>query len=163
RPSVHRDARPDHDAVDAWHVRLSPDFAKLRVLGHVCRPLHRRRVRTERTREGGDAGDVTRRVRHVVTAAAAVLMSVAATLGLLLAADVYAHGRADRSAGLNRWGYRGPVVGRKLPGEARIVMLGGSTAFGYGVTWDRAIPAQLERRLRARRKQPTTVVNLGYN
>jgi lysophospholipase L1-like esterase len=43
-------------------------------------------------------------------------------------------------------------------------MLGGSTAFGYGVTWDEAIPAQLERALNEHSSAPPTrVLNLGYN
>lgn len=46
------------------------------------------------------------------------------------------------------------------PGELRIAMLGGSTAYGYGVNWDEAIPAQLERQL-APSGGPLSVVNLG--
>jgi hypothetical protein len=42
-------------------------------------------------------------------------------------------------------------------------MLGGSTVFGYGVSWEEAIPAQLERALRERSDRPIRVVNLGYN
>lgn len=83
---------------------------------------------------------------------------------LLLSMDLLLHARAERSAGLNRWGYRGPVVGRKQPGETRLVMLGGSTAFGYGVMANESIPAMLEQRLRQRHPEhPWTVVNLGYN
>ncbi|MGQ0732058.1 MAG: hypothetical protein ACT4QD_00205 [Acidobacteriota bacterium] len=84
-----------------------------------------------------------------------------AALGL----DLYLHQRAERSAGLNRWGYRGPVVGRKAPGELRIAVLGGSTAFGYGLPWFEAAPAVLERELA--RLWPAgprvSVVNLGFN
>ena len=81
-----------------------------------------------------------------------------------LAADLYLHHRAERSAGLNRWGYRGPVAGTKQPGELRVVVLGGSTAFGYGVRWDEAIPAILERKLNQQQgKAPARVVNLGFN
>lgn len=82
----------------------------------------------------------------------------------LLIADLVLHHRAERSAGLNRWGYRGPVVGRKQLDESRVVMLGGSTMFGYGVSWDEAIPAQVEWKLRRRYpQQRVTVVNLGFN
>ena len=43
-------------------------------------------------------------------------------------------------------------------------MLGGSTAFGYGVTWDQAFPALLERALKASAPgRQRNVVNLGYN
>ena len=96
-------------------------------------------------------------------AALAITISIAGMLLVLLAADLLLHWRAERSAGLNRHGYRGPVVGRKQPGELRIVMLGGSTVFGYGVLWNEAIPFQLEARLRERLGRPVSVVNLGYN
>lgn len=106
---------------------------------------------------------LTRR-KFIVFAVVVVVLSVVVPLTVALAADLYLHRRAERSAGLNRWGYRGPIVGRKAPGEIRVAMLGGSTAFGYGVTWDEAIPAQLERVLNEHTSAlPTRVVNLGYN
>ena len=80
----------------------------------------------------------------------------------LLAVDVYLHSRFERSAGFNIWGYRGPAVGAKRPGEYRVVMLGGSSAYGYGVEWHEAIPAQLQGRL-ADHGGGFTVLNLGYN
>ena len=102
--------------------------------------------------------------KFILFAAAAIMLSVLVTLLGALGVDLYLHHRAEKSAGLNRWGYRGPVVGRKAPGEIRVAMLGGSTAFGYGVTWDEAIPAQLERVLSEHSSAPATrVVNLGYN
>lgn len=88
-------------------------------------------------------------------------LSVGAGLLVLLAADLVLHYRTERSAGLNRWGYRGPVVSSKKPGETRVVMLGGSTAFGYGVLWNESIPAFLEQRLTS--SGPFSVVNLGFN
>lgn len=95
-----------------------------------------------------------------ITAAIPVLLITLTLFGL----DLYLHKRAERSAGLNRWGYRGPVVGRKQPGETRVVVLGGSTAFGYGVPWFEAPPAILERQLNAARPtSPVSVVNLGFN
>ena len=106
---------------------------------------------------------LTRR-KFIVFAVVVVVLSVVVPLTVALAADLYLHRRAERSAGLNRWGYRGPVVGRKAAGEIRVAMLGGSTAFGYGVTWDEAIPAQLERVLNEHTSAPPArVVNLGYN
>ncbi len=105
-----------------------------------------------------------RRIRFALFATAAAVMSMAAASAALLAVDVYLHGRYERSAGFNVWGYRGPTVGKKRPGEYRVVVLGGSSAYGYGVTADEAIPAALERRLRMRTRAPRfTVVNLGYN
>jgi len=106
---------------------------------------------------------LTRR-KFILFAAMAVMLSVLVLAIGALAADLYLHQRAERSAGLNRWGYRGPVAGRKQPGELRVAMLGGSTAFGYGVTWDEAIPALLERALNEQGRQPPArVVNLGFN
>jgi len=108
-------------------------------------------------------GGTTRSRRRLVLAGAAVLMSTAVTAAAIVAADLWAHRRYRDEAGYNVWGYRGPAVDSKRPGEARFVMLGGSTAFGYGVKWWESIEAQLEGRLRARRPDtPTTVVNLAF-
>ena len=104
---------------------------------------------------------MTRRKRLVFALVAVAMASAVSVIGLLIV-DVYLHGRYERSAGYNVWGYRGPSVGRKQPGEVRAVMLGGSTAYGYGVNWEDAIPAQLERALTSP-SMPATVVNLGYN
>jgi lysophospholipase L1-like esterase len=97
----------------------------------------------------------------------ALTASVVLTVGVLFAADLYLHKRAERSAGMNIWGYRGPLVGRKQPGEVRVAVLGGSTAFGYGVPWDQSIPAALERLLRTRlpigRATSASVVNLAMS
>ena len=104
------------------------------------------------------------RKKYLLFAAIAVAMSVAGMLVILLVADLVLHRRAERSAGLNRYGYRGPVVGRKQPGELRVVMLGGSTVFGYGVSWNESVPALLEARLREKSGgRPISVVNLGFN
>lgn len=103
--------------------------------------------------------------RRVLFALAAVTMAFAVSFAALLAVDVYLHGRFEKSAGFNIWGYRGPAVSKKQPGEYRVAVLGGSSAYGYGVTWDQAVPAVLERRLAGPTPRPTrfTVVNLGYN
>lgn len=102
-------------------------------------------------------------LRRLMFAASAVVAASLVTIVALLCADLYLHKRVEKSAGLNAWGYRGPAVGRKKPGEVRVVVLGGSTAFGYGVTWDHAFPALLEQRLNASGTGAYTVVNLGYN
>jgi hypothetical protein len=111
-----------------------------------------------------DAGrPVTRRKRLLFALVAAALASAVAA-GLLLVVDVFMHSRFEKSAGYNTWGYRGPSLPAKRPGEVRAAMLGGSTAFGYGVTWDQAIPAVLERELNQRAGlPPVTVANLAYN
>jgi hypothetical protein len=103
------------------------------------------------------------RKKKVVFALIAMTLSFAGVLLLLLAADLVVHYRAERSAGLNRYGYRGPVVSRKQPGELRVVMLGGSTVFGYGVSWNESIPVYLEAKLRERLTRPVRAVNLGFN
>jgi lysophospholipase L1-like esterase len=103
--------------------------------------------------------------KRLVFAAAAMLMAVMVGFLALLAADLYFHRRVERAAGVNIWGYRGPRVAKKAAGEHRLVVIGGSTAFGYGVAWDEAFPAYLERDLRSRaaNRTPVSVVNLGFN
>lgn len=84
----------------------------------------------------------------------------------LLAVDIHLHRKYERTGGLNIWGYRGPVRERKAADEYRLVLLGGSTAYGYGLTADEAIPALLERNLSGRVIGPFkrfTAINLGYN
>ena len=103
------------------------------------------------------------RRKKIVFALAAMSLAVFVALAMLVVADLILHKRAERSAGLNRHGYRGPVAGRKQPGELRMVMLGGSTVFGYGVGWDESIPMKLEARLRQRLGRPVSVINLGFN
>lgn len=103
------------------------------------------------------------RRKKIAFALVATSLAAVAALGALLIADLILHHRAERSAGLNRQGYRGPVAGRKQPGELRVVMLGGSTVFGYGVAWDESIPMKLEARLRQRLSGPVSVINLGFN
>jgi hypothetical protein len=106
------------------------------------------------------------RRKRMVFALAAVLLALAIPVVLLLGIDIYLHGKFARSAGFNVWGYRGPLAGRKQVDEYRVVVLGGSAAFGYGTQWDEAIPAVLERDLAGRRigaYQRFSVVNLGYN
>ncbi len=108
---------------------------------------------------------VSTRKRALFAIAAIALFTIVGAASLL-AADVYLHGRFQESAGVNVWGYRGPVLGRKKPGELRVVFLGGSTAFGYGVSWDKAIPAQLEQKLNTRLPPGVlhvSVANLAYN
>ncbi len=58
----------------------------------------------------------------------AALTAMAASLAVV--ADVAEHRATERAAGLNVWGYRGPVAPRKAPNESRILVVGGTTAFG---------------------------------
>lgn len=102
--------------------------------------------------------------RRWIFLVSSMTLSLGASLGMLLAADLFAHHRAEKSAGLNRFGYRGPAVGRKRAGEMRVAVLGGSTVFGYGVSWEQSLPALLERELqRLESNRSISVVNLGFN
>lgn len=96
-------------------------------------------------------------------AAITMTLPIVLVFAMLLGIDIYLHGKYQRTAGVNVWGYRGPVAARKAPGEFRIAVFGGSTAFGYGVTWEESFPAVLERRLDARAPGAYKVVNLAYN
>jgi hypothetical protein len=99
-------------------------------------------------------------------AIAAIALAATVPATALLAIDIYLHGKYAKTAGFNVWGYRGPIVGRKNADEYRVVVLGGSAAFGYGTNWDEAIPAALERQLAGRtggRYRRFRVINLAYN
>jgi len=87
---------------------------------------------------------------------------------LVLAADLLAHAKFLNMAGLNYKGYRGLVVKKKQNNEIRLVMMGGSTVFGYGVKYNETVPARLEVELQkvlsaSGAGKKATVVNLGYN
>lgn len=103
------------------------------------------------------------RRRYFALAALTVAITVTAMLLVLLAIDVYLHRKYQNTASVNIWGYRGPTVGRKSPDEIRVVVLGGSTAFGYGPQWDGAFPYFLEQRLNRLGRGRYSVVNLAYN
>lgn len=79
----------------------------------------------------------------------------------LVGADIYLHHRLAPYAAVNIWGYRGEVLGRKRPGEKRILMIGPSTVFSVGYPPEQSLPAHLERALQPRVPFPVRVVNLG--
>ena len=60
---------------------------------------------------------------------AVVTVSAIICVSILFGADLYLH----HKHGVNAWGYRGPVIGRKQPGEKRVAILGGSTTWGFGL------------------------------
>jgi hypothetical protein len=102
--------------------------------------------------------------RRILVFATAIFIVAAIGTAALLALDVYLHHRVQYDAGVNVWGYRGPVIGKKKAGERRIVVIGGSTAFGYGLRWNESFPYYLEQKLNARQygtADPVSVVNLG--
>jgi len=100
------------------------------------------------------------RRRKLTYAAIAMTIVAAACVLVVASADVYVHWRTQDEGGVNVWGYRGPVVAAKPPGSFRLVMLGGSTVYGWGLPANESIAAFLEQRLRASRPD-TSVVNLG--
>jgi hypothetical protein len=109
---------------------------------------------------------VTAHLKRLAFVAVSVVASTVIAVGLVLGVDLYLHHRYEGLVGLNTRGYRGPLAKRKQPGERRIVVLGGSTAFGYGVKWGEAFPAQLEQQLNARMSPAEgrfSVINLAGN
>jgi hypothetical protein len=103
------------------------------------------------------------RRKRLIFAVCAILLALAVPVVALFGADLYLHTKYQRSAGFNIWGYRGPIVHGKRAGEIRVAAFGGSTTFGYGVSWNEAMPAQLATDLAAASPRPQSVVNLGYN
>jgi hypothetical protein len=99
--------------------------------------------------------------RRIIYAAVAALLAAGLVVLLLVIADVYVHWRTQDLAGVNIRGYRGSVMPSKKPGEIRVVMLGGSTAFGWGLPSHESVPAFLERQLNASASTRFSVVNLG--
>jgi hypothetical protein len=106
----------------------------------------------------------TRR-RFLVFTLLSVTLSLVVSVAAVLAVDVYVHSKFDRT-GVNIWGYRGPTVGRKRPGEIRVVVAGGSTVLGYALAPEDAFPYRLELALPSSLQDgepPFSVINLGYN
>lgn len=105
--------------------------------------------------------------RRILFAIGTVLLSTVTTLAFVAGLDLYLHHRFARTGGYNIWGYRGDVVGRKAPGERRIEFLGGSVAFGYGVTEDETIPSYLQHdignQMATAGRPAVTMLNLGWN
>jgi len=99
--------------------------------------------------------------RKLVYAGVTWLLAAGLALFVLVTADIYVHWRTQDVAGVNIHGYRGRVIPTKRSGEIRVVMVGGSTAFGWGLPSHESIPAFLERRLNAATSKRFSVVNLG--
>lgn len=107
------------------------------------------------------------RTRNILFMLAAFFLIFILVVIAFIGLDVLYHQKYLDRAGLNYRGYRGKVLGKKQPGEIRIVMLGGSSLFGYGLKYDQAIPALLEEKLNTqaaiKAKNKHSVVNLAYN
>ena len=78
---------------------------------------------------------------------------------LLLAVDLYAHKRVEMVGGVNIWGYRGAVVKRRAPREARVLLLGGIRAWGYGAAAQDTIAYALGWELTVQTQRQTTVID----
>jgi hypothetical protein len=57
---------------------------------------------------------------------------VAIACALTVALDLREHGRVAALGGVNEWGYRGPVARQRQQNEIRVVVVGGTRAFGWG-------------------------------
>lgn len=97
-----------------------------------------------------------------------ILVPGALVLAFFVAADLYLHNREiEGRYGLNTlniWGYRGDPAPPPTQGQLRIAVVGGSTAWGYGVPVDESMPFLLQEELRQRSVSPDPIVlNLAYN
>ncbi len=103
------------------------------------------------------------RPKRIALKAAITVVSTVVIVSVLLGADLYLH----HKHGINLWGYRGPAVGQKQPGEKRVVVLGGSTAWGFGLEAGQDFPGQLQQRFaeptRTQKGPSIKVLNLGFN
>lgn len=102
---------------------------------------------------------LTRRKRLLFAAFTFFVIAFVMT-GCVTAADVYAHWRTQDDASVNVWGYRGNTQSRKPANSLRVVILGGSTVFGWGLPAHESIAAFLQQRLDATGAK-TSVINLG--
>ena len=100
---------------------------------------------------------------------AAVLALEVVVVGVLgtIALDLYAHKRVEALGGVNIWGYRGPVIGQRVPNEIRIAIAGGDAAFGWGVAAGETLAPNVRRLValetdrRGELLRPVVAVNLG--
>jgi lysophospholipase L1-like esterase len=101
------------------------------------------------------------KLRDIFRKSLLAITSTTIMVSILLGADLYFH----HKHGVNLWGYRGPAVGRKQPGEKRVAVFGGSTAWGFGLSAGQDFPGQMQQRLAARPQAggPITMLNLAYN
>ena len=108
------------------------------------------------------------RIKYVLFGVFTFFITLIIFTGLILIADLHYHNKYLHLHGLNHKGYRGKVVNAKKEEEVRLVMLGGSVVFGYGVKYNETLPSQLENKLQAYCdivgcNKKITVINLAYN
>lgn len=93
-------------------------------------------------------------------------IGVLALLGVV-ALDLYAHKKLEQVGGVNMRGYRGPVVHAKGSREVRVVLVGGTRAFGWGMWASASTAPAIYTRMMLVIDRPGTdppplvVVNLG--
>lgn len=95
-----------------------------------------------------------------------VLGLEAAVIGvlLLIALDQYAHKKVQLVGGLNSWGYRGRVAPQRVFDETRLVTVGGTQAFGFGMAARETATSYLRFLVEAwvtHDRGPVTAVNLA--
>lgn len=130
----------------------------------MIRPRKARSPKSSEPSPASEAAAASReKLKRVALKAATTIISTVLAVSALLGLDLYLH----HKHGVNLWGYRGPAVGQKQPGEKRIAVLGGSTTWGYGLSASQAFPGQLQRRLAERARTEgdpaISVLNLGFN
>lgn len=108
-----------------------------------------------------DSATTKSKSKQIIRKIVALLISTIVCVSIFFGVDFYLH----RKHGVNLWGYRGPAVGRKQPGEKRVAVLGGSTTWGYGLAAGQDFPAQLQRQLANANtgRGQINLVNLGFN
>lgn len=85
----------------------------------------------------------------------------------IVVADVRAHKRVEEEHGVNARGFRGTLTIHKTPVERRVVIVGGTAAYGYAVDWRTSLGPALQNRLEQgwrEKYRPTemiTVLNLA--
>ena len=90
----------------------------------------------------------------------------AVALGVLLVATLnqYAHKQVQMMGGLNSWGYRGTVAKQRVFDETRLVIVGGTQAFGFGVAVKESTTSYLRYMIESWvtfDHGPVSAVNLG--
>jgi lysophospholipase L1-like esterase len=75
-----------------------------------------------------------------------------ALVGIVIV-DLHLHRRFEEVAGVNVRGYRGALQPYRAPTERRLLLVGDSTAFGYGVAWTESFAEYLAKRLTVERNR----------
>ena len=101
--------------------------------------------------------------RYLIFACIAMVAGCVAGAASLFLADLYLHHKYQATALVNVWGYRGPTLGTASQPAVPVVVVGGSSAFGYGADWHGSFPYLLEQRLNAVGADRFSVVNLAFN